>query len=98
MRAGLFLYYAGGDKLSICVINNGSRTTSSASFSNTSGNLKIVFDNSTGYASYYFDDVLKGSVNLSGLQNSDYYAYITAYTSNQNNRILCQVDNFSIEQ
>jgi len=33
---------------------------------------------------------------MSGMQDSEYYVYITAYTSNTSNRIACNVDNFKI--
>jgi len=62
----------------------------------SSGSLKIEFDNSTGLAEYFLNGLSKGVVNMSGIMGSEYYVYITVYTSNTDNRIACNVDNFSI--
>lgn len=85
-----------GDKLQTVRYNNGVKTTSSVAYSITSGNLKIRFNNTTGLVNYYVDDIAKGVVSVSGMMDNEYYVYITAYTSNTDNRILCNVDNFKI--
>ena len=85
-----------GDDIEVVVCNNGSLNTSSLLYSYSSGNLKIKFNNSTGLAEYYINGSKQGVVSLSGLKNSEYYVYITAYTSNTGNRIQCHVDNFKI--
>lgn len=85
-----------GDRLQAVAANNGVVTTSSLVYSITSGNLKIKFNNSNGLVEYFLNDSRQGFANVSGMKDSRYYVYITAYTSNTNNRILCNVDNFKI--
>jgi len=86
----------GGDRLQTVTVNNGVKTTSSVVSSVTSGNLKIVFNNSSGLAEYFLNGSSEGTANMSGMMDSAYYVYITAYTSNTDNRIACNVDNFKI--
>jgi len=86
-----------GDRLQTVTYNGGVETSSSLVLSKTSGNLKIKFKNATGLAEYYIDGNKQGVANVSGMKNSEYYVYITAYTSNTSNRILCNVDNFRID-
>ncbi|RKX42598.1 MAG: hypothetical protein DRP64_09585, partial [Verrucomicrobia bacterium] len=85
-----------GDRLQTVTVNNGVKTTSSVVSSVSSGSLKIGFDNSTGLAEYFLNGSSKGMVNMSGMVDSAYYVYITAYTSGTDNRIACNVDNMSI--
>ncbi|RKX42597.1 MAG: hypothetical protein DRP64_09580, partial [Verrucomicrobia bacterium] len=87
---------AAGDRLQTVAVNDGVKTTSSVVSSVSSGSFKIEFDNSTGFAEYFLNGSSKGMVNMSGMVGSMYYVYITAYTSNTDNRIACNVDNMSI--
>ncbi|RKX38639.1 MAG: hypothetical protein DRP64_15400, partial [Verrucomicrobia bacterium] len=85
-----------GDRLQTVAVNGGVKTTSSVASSVGSGSFKIEFDNSTGLAEYFLNGSSKGMVDMSGMIGSTYYVYITAYTSNTDNRIACNVDNMSI--
>jgi len=85
-----------GDRLQTVEVNNGSKSTSEAMSSATSGSLKVKFNNSSGVLQYFLNGSSQGIVSMSGMMNSEYYVYITAYTSNTSNRIACNVDNFKI--
>lgn len=87
-----------GDRLQTVTYKNGVQSSTSITRSNTSGSLKIVFDNSAGEVDYYLNDTKEGTADVEGMKNSEYYVYITAYTSNTSNRIECVVDNFEITE
>lgn len=85
-----------GDKLEMVSCNNGVLNTSSTPLSNTSGTLRVKFDNLSGTLEYFLSEVYLGAVSMPGLKDSAYYVYITASTSNADNQISCIVDNFRI--
>jgi len=49
-----------GDRLKTVAVNNGSKTTSSAMFSETSGSLKLKFNNSNGVLEYFLNGSREG--------------------------------------
>ncbi len=85
-----------GDRLEYTVCKNGAAATSSILLSNASGRLKVKFTNSGGVLEYFLNGMRYGIVSMPGLKNSEYYVYITAYTSNADNEIDCRVDDFRI--
>ena len=85
-----------GDRLETTCYNQGVKTTTSQPLSATAGHLKIRFDNASNLAECFLDDALKAAATLPALHDAQYSYAITAYTSNTDNRILCNVDNFRI--
>lgn len=85
-----------GDKLETVSYNNGALNTTSIPLSNTSGTFRAKFNNSSGLMEYFLSGSYLGTESMPGLKDSEYYIYITAYTSNADTQISCAVDNFQV--
>lgn len=85
-----------GDRLEYTAYNEGERKAYAAMQSNPAGQLSIKFDNASGMAEYFINGVKKGEIDAWGLQDSEFYVLITAYSSNASNNIRAYVDNFQV--
>lgn len=86
-----------GDKVEFHAYNFGARSGRWKLAESAPGNIKVAFNNKTGEVEYYLNGELMDIVAMPGLVDSTYHVYITGYSSNAQNNIRCEVDNFRVE-